>query len=225
MDKTFKTGLRPMENRPTALAGGGTTTRDLLCATYEIIASRSFIVPPLQRGEGGAVGTKGGKPPEVANHRKAVLDDESKSISRNAAFPPTCIYHRLSQMQRVPRFFASLRMTMRAGRKSRNAGSFLRWQSCIGLPSRAKLALHRAAMEQHYHSYPSTPFASSRRSPQGETRNLEALSFCLPDRDGAGRSPEEHRKFIGRIDAPILRRLTAPPPSWGRGLWHYVMQQ
>ena len=145
--KTFKTGLRPMENRPTALAGGenvpplvagattfapvgsvsldsqspkgslriqfpchpasgGTTTRDLLCATYEIIASRSFIVPPLQRGEGGAVGTKGGKPPEVANHRKAVLDDESKSISRNAAFPPTCIYHCLSQMQRVPRFFA-----------------------------------------------------------------------------------------------------------------------
>ena len=195
LDKTFTTGLA--DDRKAAPFGGwrhhlspasgGTTTRDLLCATYEIIASRSFIVPPLQRGEGGAVGTKGGKPPEVANHRKAVLDDESKSISRNAAFPSTCIYHRLSQMQRVPRFFASLRMTMRAGRKSRNAGSFLRWQSCIGLPSRAKLALRRAAMEQHYHSYPSTPFASSRRSPQGETRNLEALSFCLPDRNGAAR--------------------------------------
>ena len=26
-------------------------------------------------------------------------------------------------------------------------GSFLRWQFCIGLPSRAKLALHRTAME------------------------------------------------------------------------------
>ena len=82
MNKTFTTGLRPMENRPTAFAGegkaapfggwrhhlspasGGTTTRDLLCATYEIIASRSFIVPPLQRGEGGAVGTKGGKATE-----------------------------------------------------------------------------------------------------------------------------------------------------------------
>ena len=49
-------------------ASGGTTTRDLLCATYEIIASRSFIVPPLQRGEGGAVGTKGG-----GSHRRWLI--------------------------------------------------------------------------------------------------------------------------------------------------------
>ena len=31
-----------------------------------------------------------------------------------------------------------------------------------------------------------------------------------------GRSPEEHRKFLGGFDAPILRRLTAPPA--GRAL-------
>jgi hypothetical protein len=77
------------------------------------------------------------------------------------------------------------RMTMRAGREARNAGSFLRWQSCIGLPSRAKLAL---------------------------SLSIKGPSFCLPDRDGAGRSPEEHRKSAKRPDAPILRRLTAPPP-------------
>lgn len=37
-------------------------------------------------------------------------------------------------------------------RKARNAGFFHRWQSCIGMPSRAKLALHRIVMEQHHHS-------------------------------------------------------------------------
>ena len=60
--------------------------------------------------------------------------------------------------------------------------------------------------------------------PQGETRNLEGPSFCLPDRTGAGRSPEEHRKILKRPDAPILRRLTAPPPSCGRGLLLFAMQ-
>ena len=50
-----------------------------------------------------------------------------------------------------------------------NAGSFLRWQSCIGLPSRAKLAL-------------SLP--------------IKGLSLYLPDRDGAGRSPEDRAKKI-----------------------------
>ena len=87
MNKTFKTGLRPgktgkpplraMEKRSPfggwrhhlSPASGGTTTRDLLCVTYEIIASRSFIVPPLQRGEGGAVGTKGGKATAKTLHR------------------------------------------------------------------------------------------------------------------------------------------------------------
>ena len=69
-----------------------------------------------------------------------------------------------------------------------SSGPFHRWQSCIGLPSRAKLALRRAAMAYHYYSYPRTPFAASRRSPQGETRNLESPSFCLPDRNGAPRS-------------------------------------
>ena len=44
----------------------------------------------------------------------------------------------------------------------RNAGSFPRWQFCIGLPSWAKLALRRAAMEQHYHFYPRTPYGPSR---------------------------------------------------------------
>ena len=42
----------------------------------------------------------------------------------------------------------------------RNVGSFPRWQSCIGLPSRAKLAL-------------SLP--------------IKGLFLCLPDRNGAGR--------------------------------------
>ena len=37
-------------------------------------------------------------------------------------FPPTGMYYRLSHMLRVPRFFASLRMTSPAGRESRNAG-------------------------------------------------------------------------------------------------------
>ena len=100
----------------------------------------------------------------------------------------------------------------------RNAGSFLRWQSCIGLPSRVKLALRRAAMEQHCHSYPRTPYVVRHRKEgpfMGRLRaNLSALgnplqdfhslkgqrelrgapSFCLPDRDGAGRSPEDRAK-------------------------------
>ena len=84
------------------------------------------------------------------------------------------------------------RMTRRAGKQACNVGSFLRWQSCIGLPSRAKLAL-------------SLP--------------IKGPSFCLPDRNGAGRSPEDRSVFFQkRTDAPILRRLTAPPPSSGRGL-------
>ena len=83
-------------------------------------------------------------------------------------------------------------MTRRAGKQACNVGSFLRWQSCIGLPSRAKLAL-------------SLP--------------IKGPSFCLPDRNGAGRSPEDRSVFFQkRTDAPILRRLTAPPPSSGRGL-------
>ena len=39
---------------------GGTTTRALLCATYEIVVSRSFVLPPLagevpRSGQGGAL--------------------------------------------------------------------------------------------------------------------------------------------------------------------------
>ena len=66
--------------------------------------------------------------------------------------------------------------------KGRNAGSFLRWQSCIGLPSRAKLALRRAAMEQHYHSYARTPFASSRRSPRWEASHVIFGSLLLSNK-------------------------------------------
>ena len=43
-----------------------------------------------------------------------------------AAFPPTCIYHQVTQMQRVPRFFASLRMTRGWECKYVTLGSFLR---------------------------------------------------------------------------------------------------
>ena len=79
----------------------------------------------------------------------------------------------------------TLRMTRPAGRLARNAGSFLRWQSCIGLPSRAQLA----------HSLP-----------------IKGPSFCLPDRDGAGRSPEDRSENLRkRPDAPILRRLRRHP--------------
>ena len=77
------------------------------------------------------------------------------------------------------------RMTRRAGRQARNVGSFLRWQSCIGLPSQAKLAL-------------SLP--------------IKGPSFCLPDRNGAGRSPEDRSVFFQkRTDAPILRCLRHHP--------------
>ena len=54
------------------------------------------------------------------------------------------------------------------------SGSFLRWQSCIGWPRRAKLAL-------------SLP--------------IKGPTFCVPDWNGAGRSPEEQRKFEKRTDA------------------------
>ena len=44
--------------------------------------------------------------------------------------------------------------------------------------------------------------------PQGETRKLEALSFYLPDRNGAGRSPEDRAE---RTDAAIFRCLMTQP--------------
>ena len=100
------------------------------------------------------------------------------------------------------------------------AGSLHRWQSCIGLPSRAKLALRRTAMEQHCHSYPRTPFAASRRSPQGETRKLEALSFCLLDRNRAGRSPEdrpENEKCFILKSGPMGPRLFYEKPALSSG--------
>ena len=87
---------------------------------------------------------------------------------------------------------------------AKRQGSFLRWQSCIGLPSRAKLARRRESKEHHYHSSPRTPFAASRRFPQGKTRNSKSHSFCLPDRDGAGRSPEEHRKDSAKDLTPLF---------------------
>ena len=40
-------------------------------------------------------------------------------------------------------------------------------------------------------------------SPQGETRNLETPSFCLPDRDGAGRSPEDRFENSARDLTPL----------------------
>ncbi|WP_297012428.1 hypothetical protein, partial [uncultured Dialister sp.] len=41
--------------------------------------------------------------------------------AKRRPFPPTGIYYSLTQKRRVPRFFASLRMTSESGRKSRNA--------------------------------------------------------------------------------------------------------
>ena len=67
----------------------------------------------------------------------------------------------------------------------RNAGSFLRWQSCIGLPSRVKLALRRVAMEKHCHSYPRTPYVVRNRKEgpfMGRLRaNLSALGNPMQD--------------------------------------------
>ena len=64
-------------------------------------------------------------------------------------------------------------------------GSFPRWQSFIGLPSRAKLALRRAAMEQHCHSYPRTPYVVRHRKEgpfMGRLRaNLSALGNPMQD--------------------------------------------
>ena len=75
---------------------------------------------------------KGEKRPRAANHRNAFLLMSLQASSRNqpgagswkliavastcsSTFPPIGIYYRLSQMRRVPRFFAALRMT--AGRE------------------------------------------------------------------------------------------------------------
>ena len=71
------------------------------------------------------------------------------------------------------------------------------------LPSQSNLVLRRTIIECYLYAYPRTPFAASRRSPQGETRNLESPSFCLPDRNGAGRSPEEHRIFLAKDLTPL----------------------
>ena len=43
-------------------------------------------------------------------------------------------------------------------------------------------------------------------------------------RNGAGRSPEEHRIFNKKL-TPLSSVAYGAPPSWGRGLLHYVMQQ
>ena len=45
----------PCPLRGTSPASGGRITRAYCSATYERIALRSFIVPPLRGGEGGAV--------------------------------------------------------------------------------------------------------------------------------------------------------------------------
>ena len=61
-------------------------------------------------------------------------------------------------------------------------------------------------MEQHYHSYPCTPFASSRHFPQGKTRNLEGPSFCRLTvvGDSAARGSENHKT------GPAARRKCTP---------------
>jgi len=41
---------------------------------------------------------------------------------------------------------------------------------------------------------------------------------------GAGRSPEEHRIFNKEL-TPLSSVAYGAPPSWGRGLLHFVMQQ
>ena len=74
--------------------------------------------------------------------------------------PPTGIYLPMGRYRFLPRFFAVPQNDDGVGGVVRNAGSFHRWQSCIGLPSRAKLAL-------------SLP--------------IKGPSFYLPDRNGAAR--------------------------------------
>ena len=59
-------------------ASGGTITRAYCSATYERIALRSFIVPPLRGGRWCRKAPKGGKPPEVANHRNVIHNVRSQ---------------------------------------------------------------------------------------------------------------------------------------------------
>ena len=87
---------------------------------------------------------KGGKRPKAANHRHAFSPDESKGIQPEPAcsrkleadclhlYPQRLLpadWHLtafLSYASRTEILRLRLRMTMRAGRQSRNAGSFLR---------------------------------------------------------------------------------------------------
>ena len=63
------------------------------------------------------------------------------------------------------------------------------------LPSRPKLALRRAAMEQHYHSYPSTPFDSSKRSPRWEASHVIFGSLPLSYKSRSLATSRENEKF------------------------------
>ena len=91
-----------------------------------------------------APATKGGKRPKAANHRHAISPDESKGIQLEPAgsqkpeadsthlyiqrFLPADWYLTafLLYASRTEILRLRLRMTMRAGKLSRNAGSFLR---------------------------------------------------------------------------------------------------
>ena len=83
----------------------------------------------------------------------------------------------------------------------RNAGSFPRWQSCIGLPSRAKLALRRAAMRIIIILTLVHPMA-----PQGATRIKKGFPFVCP----TGMELGEALRNTDTQISTLFYRLTSP---------------
>ena len=68
-----------------------------------------------------------------------------------------------------------------------------------------------ASLECHWHIYPRTPFATTWRSPQGDTRKIEALFFCRPtELSGVAKELESLQRtgFVGepkRPENPVSR--------------------
>ena len=80
---------------------------------------------------------------------------------------------------------------------ARNAGSFLRWQSCIGLPSRAKLALRRTAMESIVILTLVHPFATSWHFAPVGSVSLDSRSPLAPYESSSLATSRGNEKFRG----------------------------
>ena len=94
--------------------------------------------------------------------------------------PPTDIYRQMSHWRRLPRFFASLRMTCPAVRQARNVGSFL-WKELrgavrIGL-CEAKASPERACLKPP--PQPSGQRPVKPKNPPALGRSI-LRTFCAP---------------------------------------------